>query len=175
MAAGKRNRLGAEGAVIERILVATDFSGGALGALEYAIDLARPIEAELIILFVVEPAYYGTGADLYAGSMDPTILLQEQRRIGREQLSRLARHLDKRAIRFRTFLETGTPYRVIAEVAEKQRADLIVMATHGRSGFSHLLLGSVTEKVIRSAPCPVLTLRARERRRSKAGKRRTMR
>jgi len=162
---------------IEKILVATDFSDGALQAVGYAIDLAQPISAELIILFVVEPAYYGTGADLYSGSMDPSILLEEQQRIGREQLSQLGRRLDKRAIRFRTLLETGTPYRIIAEVAEKQHADLIIMATHGRSGFSHFLLGSVTEKVIRTAPCPVLTLRGHERnrRRPKPQKRKTTR
>lgn len=148
---------------IEKILVATDFSDGALQAIEYAIDLAQPIDAELIVLFVVEPAHYGTGADLYSGSLDPSILVQEQQRIGREQLSRLGQRLDNRAIRFRTLLETGTPYRIIAEVAKTRRADLIIMATHGRSGLSHLLLGSVTERVIRTAPCPVLTLRAQQR------------
>jgi nucleotide-binding universal stress UspA family protein len=154
---------------IEKIMVPTDFSDAALQALDYAIDLARPIDAELIVLFVVEPAYHGMGSDLYSGSMDLSLVLEEQQRIGHEQLSRLGRRLDKRAIRFRTLLETGTPHRIIAEVAEKSRADLIVMATHGRSGFSHLLMGSVTEKVIRTAPCPVLTLRAHKsnRRRSK--------
>jgi nucleotide-binding universal stress UspA family protein len=162
---------------IKRILVPTDFSDGAIRALEYAIDLAQTIDAELIILFVVEPAYYGTGSDLYSGSMDLSVLLEEQRRIGGEQLSHLSRRLDKRATRFRTVLETGTPYRIIAEVAEKLRCDLIVMATHGRSGFSHLLLGSVTEKAIRMAPCPVLTLRAGDgkRRRSQPRKRKTAR
>jgi universal stress protein A len=163
------------GARIHKVLVPIDFSDGSLEALEYAIDLARPIDAELIILFVVEPAYYGTGADLYSGSIDPSVLLQEQQRIGAEQLSQLGRRLDQRAIRFRTLLETGTPHRIVAGVAEKQRVDLILMATHGRSGFSHLLLGSVTEKVIRSAPCPVLTLRAheRKRRRARPGRRKT--
>jgi nucleotide-binding universal stress UspA family protein len=162
---------------IKTILVPTDFSDGALQALEYAIDLARMIEAQLIISFVVEPAYHGMGSDLYLGSMDPSVVLEEQQRIGAEQLSRLARRLDKRGVRFQTFLETGTPYRIIAQVAERMRADLIVMATHGRSGFSHLLMGSVTEKVIRTAPCPVLTLRAHKRRprRSKLPKRKTSR
>jgi len=150
---------------IGKILVPTDFSDGALQALDYAIDLARTIDAELIVLFVVEPAYYGTGSDLYSGAVDLSVIIEEQQRIARQQLSQLSRRLDKRAVRFRTLLETGTPYRIIAQVGEKLRADLIVMATHGRSGFSHLFLGSVTEKVIRTAPCPVLTLRAYERKR----------
>jgi nucleotide-binding universal stress UspA family protein len=145
---------------IKTILVPTDFSDGALQALEYAIDLTRAIDAELIILFVVEPAYHGTGSDLYSGSIDPSVILEEQQRIGAEQLSRLSRRLGKRAVRFRTLIETGTPHRIITQVAERLRTDLILMATHGRGGFSHLLMGSVTEKVIRTAPCPVLTLRA---------------
>lgn len=148
----------------------TDFSDGALLALDYAIDLARPINAELTILFVVEPANSG---DLYPSSMDPRLLVEEQQRIGGEQLSRLGRRLHKRAIRFRTLVETGTPYRLITEVAEKLPADMIVMATHGRSGFAHLLLGSVTEKVIRTAPCPVLTMRARALNRGGAKRKRS--
>jgi nucleotide-binding universal stress UspA family protein len=161
---------------IRKLLVPTDFSDGALQALEYAIDLAREVDAELLVLFVVEPVYSATGGELYSGSMDPSVVLEEQRRIGNEQLSRLGRRLDKRAIRFLTVLETGTPYRIIAEVAEKSRADLIVMATHGRTGLSHLLVGSVTEKVIRTAPCPVLTLRAdtAKGRRSKSSSAKTL-
>jgi nucleotide-binding universal stress UspA family protein len=146
---------------IKKVLVPIDFSDGSLLALDYAIDLARSIRAELTILFVVEPVGSGAGGDLYSTAMDRSILFEERQRIGSEQLSLLGRRLGKRAIRFRTLVETGTPYRVIGEVAERLRANLIVMATHGRSGISHLLLGSVTEKVIRTAPCPVLTLRAR--------------
>lgn len=145
---------------IKKVLVPIDFSDGSLLALDYAIDLARSIRAELTILFVVEPVGSGAGGDLYSTAMDRSILFEERQRIGSEQLSLLGRRLGKRAIRFRTLVETGTPYRVIGEVAEKLRADLIVMATHGRSGVSHLLLGSVAEKVIRTAPCPVLTIRA---------------
>jgi nucleotide-binding universal stress UspA family protein len=146
---------------IKKVLVPIDFSDGSLLALDYAIDLARSIRAELTILFVVEPASSGVGGGLYSAT-DRSILIEEQQRIGSEQLSLLSRRLGKRAIRFRTVVETGTPYRVIGEVAERLRADLIVMATHGRGGLSHLLLGSVTEKVIRTAPCPVLTMRARD-------------
>jgi len=114
----------------------------------------------LAVLFVVEPANYGAGSDLYSASMDLCVLVEEQPRIGREQLSRLGRRLSRRAIRFRTLVETGSPYHVIGEVAKTLPADLTIMATHERSGLSHLLLGSAAEKVIRTAPCPVLTMRA---------------
>ena len=53
----------------------------------------------------------------------------------------------------------GIPYRKIVEVAEEEKSDLIVMTTHGRTGLSHLVMGSVTEKIVRTAPCPVLTIR----------------
>jgi nucleotide-binding universal stress UspA family protein len=53
----------------------------------------------------------------------------------------------------------GIPYRKIVEVAEEEKADLIVMTTHGRTGLSHLVMGSVAEKIVRTAPCPVLTIR----------------
>ena len=53
----------------------------------------------------------------------------------------------------------GIPYRKIVEVADEEKSDLIVMTTHGRTGLSHLVMGSVTEKIVRTAPCPVLTIR----------------
>lgn len=146
---------------IKRILVPTDFSNGSLQALEYAIDLAQSCKAELIVLFVVEPVYYATPADLYGASANLTMLLEEQQRIGREQLARLGKRLSQRRVRFRTLLETGTPHQRITGTAAKLKADLIVMATHGRTGLSHVLLGSVAEKVVRTAACPVLTLRGR--------------
>jgi len=146
---------------IKRILVPTDFSEGSLQAIEYAIDLAQPTVAELIVLFVVEPVYYATPADLYGASANLAMLLEEQQRIGRAQLARLGKRLAQRRARFRTMIETGTPYQLITDTAAKLKADLIVMATHGRTGLSHVLLGSVTEKVVRTAACPVLTLRGR--------------
>ena len=163
---------------IKRILVPVDFSDGALQALDYAAGLARPSGAELVVLFVVEPVYYATPADMYGASTNLSMLLEEQQRIGREQLARLARRLEKRKLKSRTVLETGVPYQVITDTASKQKADLIVMATHGRTGLSHLLMGSVAERVVRTAVCPVLTVRgydksaARPSRRAAASKKR---
>jgi universal stress protein A len=148
---------------IRRILVPTDFSPGAAQALDYAVDLARSFGAELVLLFVVEPVYYASPADLYGASANLSMLLDEQRRVGREQLDRFLAETRKRRVRCRGVVETGAPYETITGAAEKVAADLIVMATHGRTGLSHLLLGSVTEKVVRSSACPVLTLRRYDR------------
>ena len=145
---------------IKKILVPTDFSDRALHALDYAIDLARLLRAELVVLFVVEPVQYASPADLYGASVNLSMLFEEQQRIGREQLTRLAQQLKSRRLEVQTVLETGVPYQAITETAQVLKADLIVMATHGRTGLSHIFLGSVAEKVVRSAACPVLTVRS---------------
>ncbi|HVO24326.1 MAG TPA: universal stress protein [Candidatus Margulisiibacteriota bacterium] len=145
---------------IQRVLVPVDFSAPSLHALDYAVDFARPLDAEIIVLFVVEPIYSVTPGDLYAPSSELTALMQEQRRQGREQLVELEARLKKGSAKIRTVLEDGLAYQAIVAAAHKLKADLVVMATHGRTGLSHLFMGSVAEKVVRTADCPVLTLRA---------------
>jgi nucleotide-binding universal stress UspA family protein len=90
------------------------------------------------------------------------MVLKEQERGGREQLASLQKRLQSRYSRLRTLMQTGTPFLSIAETAKRQKAELIIMATHGRTGLSHLFLGSVAEKVVRTAVCPVLTIPARK-------------
>src|SRR4030095_3662978 len=82
----------------------------------------------------------------------------EIERAAREQLSELARNLRRRRVNVRAVLLAGTAPQAIVESAKKMHADLLVMATHGRSGLSHLLMGSVARRVLRTAPCPVLTI-----------------
>jgi nucleotide-binding universal stress UspA family protein len=143
--------------MIERVLIPVDFSDTSLQALDYAIQLAEPFEPEFLVLFVVEPVYLAAPFDLY-GSVNLGRLLDEQRRIGCRQLERLVRNLRKRQLRARSLIQTGSPHQAIVDSAKRIKADLIVMATHGRSGLPHVLLGSVAERVVRNAPCPVLTV-----------------
>lgn len=145
---------------IKRILVPVDFSKPALAALEYAVVFAKPFKARLTVLFVVEPIYsaapgFGDGATAAMAT-----LLDQQRQSARAQLVRLEQRYAKRRVQLRALLQTGAPHRAIADAAQQMKADMIVMATHGRTGLSHFLMGSVAERVVRSAPCPVLTLRA---------------
>ncbi len=154
---------------IKRILVPIDFSDTSLWALDYAIEFGKPFRPEVVVLFVVEPVYYATPAELYGPATNVSALLDEQRRIGAEQLARLARDLKKRRVKSRALLQTGTPYQVIVDTAKRVKADLIVMATHGRTGLSHMLLGSVAERVVRGAVCPVLTVRGAARARKTRG------
>ena len=96
------------------------------------------------------------------------MLLDEQRRMGNEQLARLGADLKKKGLRFRAMVRTGSPSQTIVALAKSGRADLIIMATHGRTGLAHVFLGSVAEKVVRTASCPVLTVRGAAASKSRA-------
>jgi nucleotide-binding universal stress UspA family protein len=155
--------------MIKRILVPVDFSDVSLEAVDYAAEFGKPFRAELIVLFVVEPIHFATPADLYGPAANMSMLIEEQRRAAREQLERLSAGLKKRRIKHRALLQTGTAYQGIVDTAKRQKVDLIIMTTHGRTGLSHLVLGSVAERVVRTAACPVLTLRGS----AKAAKKKT--
>ena len=142
---------------IKRILVPVDFSPNSLHALDYAVDFAKAFKATVAVLFVVEPIAYAI-PDFAGGAAMIGGLLEQQQRSGRMQLRRLEERYAKRRVRLRALLQTGSAYQAIADTARQTKADLIVMATHGRTGLSHLLLGSVAERVVRAATCPVLTL-----------------
>ena len=144
---------------IKHILVPVDFSKDSLHALAYAADFAKLFGSDLSILHIVEPIYYATAADMYVTSPNVTLLLDEQRRIATRQLARLEADLEKKGHRVRTLLKAGSPAQLIIDTAKRSRAELIIMATHGRTGLAHMLMGSVAEKVVRGAACPVLTVR----------------
>src|SRR5688572_585664 len=144
---------------IARLLVPTDFSAASDAALAYAKRLAEPLGASLDVIHAFEDPFTTAAfaAPVYT-PLPPGLrenLLQEADR-------RLAERLPvEQRVRFngRTEIVTGTPARAIADHATQRGTDLIVIGTHGRSGVRHLLLGSVAERVIRTAPCPVLTVR----------------
>jgi universal stress protein A len=148
--------------MIKRILVPVDFSQPSMQALDYAIEFGQPFKPEFVLLHVLEPIYYPGAADMYGPGYDMGLVYQELERAGRDQLSRLATKLQKKRLTVRTLLRVGTAYHAIVETARKLRADLIIMSTHGRTGLSHVVMGSVAEKVVRSAACPVLTVRGQE-------------
>ena len=140
-----------------RILWPTDFSGLAKAALPHGVKLAAPARAELVLLHVL------TRPVAYAGPEFPVGLwgrLQEANRAAaREELRKIAAGLKGSGVRVHTVLAEGVPFDQILRVAKGLRCDLIVIATHGRTGLPHVIMGSVAENVIRRAPCPVLTVR----------------
>ena len=156
---------------VKRIVVPIDFSPDSLNALAYARDVAARFRAELLILHVVDQTYLASTPELSLANPAFGKLLEEQWRIANTQTERLGADLKKQGQRVRTVVKRGTPAHVIIDTAKRSAADLIVMATHGRTGLAHMLIGSVAERVVRGAHCAVLTVRraaTRRRRSSKA-------
>ncbi len=154
---------------IKRILVPTDFSACSRAALDYALMLARRFEARLELLHVVwtPPPFIGFEVMMVQVS-DSSTFGQLVRKQAEEEMQKLVDTIEPeiREQIQRRFV-VGEASEAIVETAKGEGQDLIVMGTHGRSGLSHMVLGSVTEKVVRRAPCPVLTIRAVEPKRAK--------
>ena len=135
------------------ILHPTDFSPGSAAALEYACDLARDCGARLVVVYAMGPV-----VPIAAEGVILSSDLNELRELARKQLEAV-RPADPNARMERVFRE-GPAATVILDAADEFEADLIVMGTHGRTGFRRLVLGSVAEEVVRKSLCPVLTVKA---------------
>jgi nucleotide-binding universal stress UspA family protein len=144
--------------MFKRILVPTDFSDASHLALNYAIDLARRYDASIELLHVIdEPSYVTAYPDSYFAGL-PDLLKQVQQDAER-QLAETGQTCAAANVPFTTQVLAGRAAATIVQHATDKDSDIIVMGTHGRGGIEHLFLGSVAERVIRSASCPVLTVR----------------
>lgn len=140
--------------LIKRILVATDFSECARRAVEYGMCIARAWSAHVDLLYVIE-VLSGLGFD--APFVDP--LLERRRKEATGALDELATRVTQAGLDVDRHLREGIPSEQIGQAALEQGADLVVVGTHGRTGLDHIMLGSTAERVIKQAPCPVLTVR----------------
>lgn len=142
--------------LIKSIMVPIDFSEYSKSALKYAIDFAKQFKAKMYLIYVVEPIIYP--ADFSMGQVAiPSADFDLQSRAN-EELMNLAKTIGT-DLQSETIIKTGKPFVEIIDTAKEKDVDLIIMATHGHTGVEHLLFGSTAEKVVRKAPCPVLTLR----------------
>lgn len=144
---------------LKHVLIPTDFGEAAEAALSYGRELARAFGARLTILHVADNVLSGTsGIEGYVGGYP-----EFQRSIeesARVQLDTLVTDEDRREFGAKGILRTSSsPALAIVSYARDERIDLIVMGTHGRGAMAHLLMGSVAERVVRTAPCPVLTVK----------------
>jgi nucleotide-binding universal stress UspA family protein len=142
---------------MKRILIPIDFSEGSQQALRYGLEVASKFQARLYIMHVWDLPVTG---GLLPVEPYPEMVFTEEQGVARERLRRLTDDLKTEGIDAEAIFVFGKAYVEIVKVAAEVEADLIVLATHGRGGISHLLMGSVAEKVVRLAPCPVLTVRA---------------
>jgi nucleotide-binding universal stress UspA family protein len=143
---------------LKKILVPVDFSAASKQALKYAIAFAAQFKATLLLLHVVE--FNLVGSEF--GALDLSLIENDLNENAAKQLQTLVDHdIGSRAV-VETLVRSGRPYYEIVETAKTCEADLILIATHGHSGLAHVLLGSTVERVVRHAPCPVLTVRPQE-------------
>ncbi|MFO7526061.1 MAG: universal stress protein [Ignavibacteriaceae bacterium] len=142
---------------INKILVPIDFSDYSKAALRYAVNFAQLFNAEIILIYVVEPVIYPP--DFSMGQIAiPTVTTEFDER-AKEELKKLANNEIPVHTNVQTVLKTGKPFVEIIDTAAEMDVDIIIIATHGHSGVEHILFGSTAEKVVRKAPCPVLTIR----------------
>lgn len=140
---------------LRTILVPVDFSERSRAALNYAITLAQDFGGLLMVLHVLDPL-------LAAGRLESARLRQlksSSRREAEEQLQALRPELVQSGVRTQLFLRSGPATDIIVAFAVAKKADLIIMGSQGRTGLRRLLIGSVAERVVRHASCPVLVVR----------------
>ena len=143
---------------IGRILVPVDFSECAQTAVRYALGLAAQFSADVTLVHVVEQIIY-PGDWMY-----PPLAMADFATEKRDEVLKKMQSLVKKAdVPVKTDVRVGRAWQEVIEVAQESKTDLIVLATHGYTGLKHVLLGSVAEKILRHAPCPVLTVRPDER------------
>ena len=143
---------------IRKILVPIDFSEHSQKALRYALAFAAQFDAEVTLVHIVEQMVY-PGDWMY-----PPLAVSDFANEKREQMIERLRALDAGSgIKTQHMVRLGRAWQEVTEIAREQKADLIILATHGYTGLKHALLGSVAEKIVRHAPCPVLSVRPEER------------
>jgi nucleotide-binding universal stress UspA family protein len=144
---------------IQRILVPIDFSEHATPVLEWATHLAQEHGARLVLLHAYHlPVEF----QQLEGAYLPPDFWANVKLEAEQSLARYKSDLDARGLSVECVVREGYPASVILDEAANQPADLIVIGTHGLSGLRHLLLGSIAERVVQKAPCPVLTVKTHE-------------
>lgn len=137
---------------IRTILLATDLSPASEGATEQALELARNLRAELLVVSVIDPSAHLSG---------PVVARMDQRRAARELAAQTIVVQGRRlGVQVSFLVWEGEPGPAIVEAAVSERADLIVVGSRGRNRVERFVLGSVSDHVVRHAPCPVLIARA---------------
>ncbi|MEZ6097559.1 MAG: universal stress protein [Pirellulaceae bacterium] len=141
---------------IKRVMLPTDFSSATQAAISYASAMVEAFDAELHVMHVLE--VHASTTPVFGGGLTLAQFVKESR-------DAAVRHLDKTidpqwASRYSVVraVREGNPYAEIVDYARENAIDLIVMTTFGRSGLAHMLIGSVAERVVRKAPCPVLVV-----------------
>jgi nucleotide-binding universal stress UspA family protein len=147
--------------IIRRILVPTDFGDCSDAAVHYAADIAGRLGATVELLHVVDDSFVSGAWAAGAFAASSSGLLDDLSANATSRLTETATALAARGVATDLRVVTGSPSAAIAECAQDGGFDLIIMGTHGRTGLSRVVIGNVAERVLRAAPCAVLTVKAR--------------
>lgn len=142
---------------IKKVLVPIDFSDYSKSSLRYAANFAKHFNASIVIIYVIEPIVYPPDFSMGQIAIPAPGLEMDKR--AHEELNKLSEKEIPPDVSIKKIIKTGKPFVEIIETAAEEDVDLIIISTHGHSGVEHILFGSTAEKVVRKAPCPVLTLR----------------
>lgn len=144
---------------VKKILVTTDLSPESYSAFEYAAWIAAKEKSAITLLYCVDnlPSVAYHTVDLTFDKFRDELLKQEKKRFDRFS----APLLDLHKVKVQVVMLEGNAAQIIISYAKENAFDMIVMNTHGRTGLQHAVLGSIAEKVVRYAPCPVLTIRSK--------------
>lgn len=142
---------------IKKVLVPIDFSDYSKNSLKYAVNFSKYFQAELFLIYVIEPVIYPP--DFSMGQIAIPAIDGEIDKRAFDELQNLAKNEIPADVKCKCIIRTGKPYMEIIETAKEEDIDLIIIASHGHTGVEHILFGSTAEKVVRKAPCPVLSFR----------------
>lgn len=143
---------------LKRVLLPTDFSDFAGAAADYACDIAERFEAELHVLHVFEDFVAVVSPELNVSGLIEDFVAQAEA-AARQRIKSVPGDAWGGKLPVVRVVRAGFPFAEVIRYSREAACDLIVMGTHGRTGMAHLFLGSVAERVVRAAPCPVLTVR----------------
>lgn len=145
---------------IKRILVPVDFSEGSRCALRKAVMMAETFDAQIDVLHVWEPSPYVSPSQLVWMSGESCVFSDRMHAEFEQRVRQLvSEEAPEHEARINVIVRAGYTSHDILETLRDEHYDLVVMGTHGRTGLSHLILGSVAERIVRMAPCPVMTIR----------------
>jgi nucleotide-binding universal stress UspA family protein len=146
--------------MFNKILCPVDFSEFTDQILDYAVTIAKRFDSELHLIHVIPNLNYFTP---YESFLTPENLVAIERNIEGEVEKDFDKITKKIDLPFKRIIKTGVTFVEIIDYIKEHGVDLVVMGTHGRSGIEHILIGSVAEKVVRKSPCPVLTVRPKDK------------
>lgn len=147
---------------VERILFPTDFSEGSYHALPYAVDLARHYNAKLYVAHVIYD--FTKASDAHIPHISVDVIYKEMSEWAQKELEKCCVEEIRGLPNVEKVVLSGIPYEEIINFAAKEKIDMIVIGTYGRVGLERFIFGSTAERVVRKAPCPVMTVRVPEHR-----------